>query len=36
MRERLVNRDLEEEAGGIDDPEYQVYAPTTMTTTPRA
>lgn len=36
MRERLVNRDLEEEAGGIDDPDYQVYAPTTTTATPRA
>ncbi|XP_017112150.1 uncharacterized protein LOC108135793 [Drosophila elegans] len=32
MRERLVNRDLEEEAGG-DDIDYHVYAPTT---TPRA
>ncbi|XP_017091325.2 uncharacterized protein [Drosophila bipectinata] len=35
MRERLVNRDLEEEAG-IDDADYQVYAPTTTTATPRA
>ncbi|XP_016997268.1 uncharacterized protein [Drosophila takahashii] len=33
MRERLVNRDLEEEAGGADDVDYHVYAPTT---TPRA
>ncbi|KAH8369371.1 hypothetical protein KR009_009215, partial [Drosophila setifemur] len=33
MRERLVNRDLEEEAGGNEDADYHVYAPTT---TPRA
>ncbi|XP_017041043.1 uncharacterized protein LOC108087961 isoform X1 [Drosophila ficusphila] len=33
MRERLVNQDLEEEAGGDD---YQVYAPTTTPATPRA
>ncbi|XP_016974821.1 uncharacterized protein LOC108041408 [Drosophila rhopaloa] len=35
MRERLVNRDLEEEAGG-DDIDYHVYAPTTTPATPRA
>ncbi|KAH8278980.1 hypothetical protein KR018_012087 [Drosophila ironensis] len=33
MRERLVNRDIEEEAGGE---EYQVYAPTTTLAPPRA
>ncbi|KRK05491.1 uncharacterized protein LOC6535651 isoform X2 [Drosophila yakuba] len=36
MRERLVNRDLEEEAGGADDVDYHVYAPTTTPATPRA
>ncbi|KAH8243069.1 hypothetical protein KR032_004289 [Drosophila birchii] len=37
MRERLVNRDLEEEeAAGIDDLDYHVYAPTTTPATPRA
>ncbi|KAH8264310.1 hypothetical protein KR038_006391 [Drosophila bunnanda] len=37
MRERLVNRDLdEEEAAGIDDVDYHVYAPTTTPATPRA
>jgi len=36
MRERLVNRDLEEEAGGADEGDYHVYAPTTKPATPRA
>ncbi|XP_017145052.1 uncharacterized protein LOC108157479 [Drosophila miranda] len=36
MRERLVNRDLEEEGDGIDDVDYHVYAPTTTPTTTRA
>ncbi|XP_068154185.1 uncharacterized protein [Drosophila tropicalis] len=34
MRERLVNRDVDEE--GIDDTDYHVYAPTTTPTTTRA
>ncbi|XP_033162232.1 uncharacterized protein LOC117142394 [Drosophila mauritiana] len=36
MRERLVNHDLEEEAAGVDDVDYHVYAPTTTPATPRA
>lgn len=36
MRERLVNHDLEDEAAGVDDVDYQVYAPTTTAATPRA
>ncbi|XP_037728731.1 uncharacterized protein LOC119559744 [Drosophila subpulchrella] len=36
MRERLVNQDLEEEAGGADEGDYHVYAPTTKPATPRA
>ncbi|XP_041452318.1 uncharacterized protein LOC111082060 [Drosophila obscura] len=36
MRERLVNRDLEEEGDGIDDVDYHVYAPTTTPATTRA
>ncbi|XP_016960584.1 uncharacterized protein LOC108031553 [Drosophila biarmipes] len=36
MRERLVNRDLEEEACGAEDGDYHVYAPTTTPATPRA
>ncbi|SPP87668.1 uncharacterized protein LOC117589660 [Drosophila guanche] len=36
MRERLVNRDLEEDGEGIDDLDYHVYAPTTTPATTRA